>query len=221
MASLVVGADLPPLRLHIIKSILQPASSEVLGCIDQDCMFTNCQGNRVKLEDEDDTCVGVVFHVVHHKNDRRERHQQPVSFNVPKGDLLDLMVVHIKRGRPTLNCTFSCMLQGELSPYLFVSNIGNSFSDSTFVHYWDTLMANSRDFGFQRFPPTYGRTIFVEAYTEAGDPALMEGASIVMGNSLKQWRAHYNPSRRRRMVESSVSGHAEFTAASNNKRAHM
>lgn len=213
MASLVVGADFPPLRLHVMKTILAPRASNALGCMDRDCLLRSCEGNKVQISGE-----GVFIHVVHHKNDRKERNQQPLSFKVPNGNLLDLLMVHIERGRQALDSSYACLMQGEVSPYLFVSNQGKTFSDSTFVHYWDSLMSNAKQFGFERFPPTYARTIFIEDFTLTGEASLMEGASMVMGNSVRQWEATYNPSRKRRLVENSVAGHQMFIRKSELKK---
>jgi hypothetical protein len=39
-----------------------------------------------------------------------------------------------------------------------------------------------------------------------------EGASILMGNSLRTWRQHYNPSRRQRLAQRAVAAHAAYHA---------
>ena len=41
--------------------------------------------------------------------------------------------------------------------------------------------------------------------------ATWEGASYSMGNSTKQWRASYNPSHKKRMVQEAVHAHTTFT----------
>lgn len=211
-----MGADLPPIRLHIIKTMLQPSATEAIGCTDRDCLLRDCQGNKVDVLGMNELGSGgrgVTIHLVHHKNDRKGFN--PITVEVPPGQLLDLMLIHIERGREALN---DGSVDGEVSPNLFVSNKGNTFSDATFVHYWTSLMRDCDLFGFERFPPTHGRTIFVQDYTEDGDPEMWEGAALVMGNSLRQWKQTYWPSRNKRMVDRAISNHVDYVQSSDSRR---
>jgi hypothetical protein len=65
------------------------------------------------------------------------------------------------------------------------------------------------------FPPSIARTVFVEDYTsEYGvEPDMWDGAAVIMGNSTVQWRASYNPSRKRRDATNALSLHEAYVAA--------
>lgn len=151
---------------------------------------------------------GVTLHIVHHKNDRRLP-CDPVTITVPKGKLLDLLLVHIERGREVLN-----KYVNEVTPHLFVSNQGNPFTDPTFAHYWTWVMRGAAEYGVPKFCPSFGRTIFIESYTEDANPDSWEGAALVMGNSVKQWAASYEPSRKRKKVNMAINRHAAYVMAS-------
>ena len=84
---------------------------------------------------------------------------------------------------------------------------GNAFSPSTLVHYWSTTMSRTAgDFGLEYFPPSKARTTFVEEFSlEHGHaPDLLEGAAAIMGNSVEQWHATYNPTRKRRLAQAAA-----------------
>lgn len=48
---LVTGVFIPPLRLHLIRTLDTIEANEVLGCTDDDCLLRNCKGNRLELEE--------------------------------------------------------------------------------------------------------------------------------------------------------------------------
>jgi len=181
-------------------------------------MFRDCLGNRVEVEggcnEFEDGGEDVTLYIVHHKNDRRCP-SDPTSITLPKGMLLDLILVHINRGREALNKFVT-----EVTPHLFVSNVGKPFTDTTFVHYWDWVMRGASEYGVPRFSPSFGRTIFIESYVQDADPDLWDGAALVMGNTVKQWDASYQPSKRRRMVNMAISRHAEYGRACDLKAVH-
>jgi hypothetical protein len=117
-----------------------------------------------------------------------------------------LLLVHIEEGREMFNNG------DDESPQLFVTNVGNTFNDSTFVHYWSSLMRTASAFQIQRFPPSVGRTIFIEDYSSCQHPDKWEGAALIMGNTPNQWRASYMPSKKQRLVQAAVDNHAAYSA---------
>ena len=207
IATLVVGADIPPLRLSVLKTLLQPSLIDSYRCTDNDCLREDCLGNHVEVEGGNELGVGgtgVILHIIHHKNDRRGHWGDPLSITLPEGAFLRLMLVHIQQGRDMIT-------SWQKTPELFVSNLGRVFSDSTFVHYWTSLMRTAAAFKIPRFPPSDGRTIFVEDFTSSQHPNKWEGAALIMGNTTQQWRASYMPSKKQRLVAAAVENHASFT----------
>jgi hypothetical protein len=198
---LVVGADLPPVRASLIKSLIQPHHSMAIGqCQDRDCLMNNCKGDRIQVEGYNQTESGsteLKLLVVHGKNDRR--HQEGnYQVEIPTGLFKDLLLSHIEEGRFALE---QVGFNKEACLKLFVSNAGNPFSDATFVHYWKTAMDTALGFGLPYITPTLARTVFIEDCCNHTPPQFWEGAALVMGNTVKQWRQSYNPSRKRRLVE--------------------
>lgn len=146
--------------------------------------------------------------VVHGKNDRRQG-SSVVEMVFPRGPMLKLFLAHVFEGHRLLTLEQERPIQR-----LFVNKKGSIFNDTTFVHFWASLMAQTDTGGMSYFAPSYARTAFIEDYTsEFGvDPEMWDGAAIAMGNSLPQWGASYNPSRRSRMAQRAVGGHGEYTA---------
>ena len=71
-------------------------------------------------------------------------------------------------------------------------------------------MKTSTSFGVTYFPPTDLRTVFVEDCTYAMPRETWEGAAIVMGNSVRQWKPSYWPSRKKRLVDNVVETYSEY-----------
>ena len=217
IVELVTGCSFPPLRLDVIKNVNTPACSAEYGCQDQDCQERHpCKGNRLEISpalDDDDGEEELRIFLVHGKNDRRRaRSNYQVDFAYPKGDALDLLLVHIREGRALLTLEKA---DDEVPGRLFVTHEMNAFTDATFVHYWASTMRTAPA-GLKYFPPSQARTIFVEEYTREGSSAeFWEGAAIIMGNTVNQWKQSYNPSRKRRMAEGAVMDmHRRHTANS-------
>lgn len=231
LMALVSGYAFPPIRLDYLKRLHHP--DLVTGCQDgTDCKIINCPGNRLELtplqeasgggEDNDlgsgvwfydYATTGITFHVVHGKNDRREsRDCYQINFPAPRGDLSKLLLAHIKEGHGILS------LEHEDVTCMFFNPISKmSFSDSTFTQYWEKLLRQPTSTGFllPYFPPKDCRQIFVDDYMlmYGREPEMLDGAAAVMGNSVRQWRDSYNPSRRRVAARRAVARHATFTAA--------
>ena len=70
-------------------------------------------------------------------------------------------------------------------------------------------MARTAPASLSYFRPTLARTIFVEDYTSNAGvaPEHWDGAAAVMGNSVRQWDATYNPSKRSRQAQGAVAQH--------------
>lgn len=124
---------MPTVRLDLLKNINIPLPHPT--CDDRDCIEMNCQGNRLSVVPHDpvgDDRVKWFYHytksdvqwdIVHGKNDRRPcAEMYRVSFKVPAGDLLKLLLAHIAEGRQLLT------LENASPPKsLFVSIGGNQF----------------------------------------------------------------------------------------------
>ena len=157
---LVTGTYIPPLRLDLMKTLFHPRYNH-LGCNDPDCIELACVGNRVSLvagvQNSDweffgYTTTGIEISIVHGKNDRRAvRDAYRVRFTIPDGDLLKLLLTHVKGGRSLLT-----LEQAEPPMHLFVTDGGNSFNNSTFTQYWEKAMKSAQPFGIKYFPPCKG-----------------------------------------------------------------
>ena len=97
---------------------------------------------------------------IHHKNDSRggagQQQQGPIDVTLPLGSLNDMLLFWIREGWGTITSS---------SPELFRSRVGQSFSNSTFTQYWETLMKSAQPLGLPYFPPNLGRTSYIERYT--------------------------------------------------------
>ena len=173
--------------------------------------------------DEDDEAAGewfynysttdITFHVVHGKNDRCDsRDCYQINFTAPRGDLVKLLLAHIQEGHGIMT-----MEHEEATTIFFNPRSKMAFSDSTFTQYWQVLLKRPGDGGTRLpyFPPSKCRQIFVDDYILmcGKEPLMLDGASAVMGNTVRQWRDSYNPSRRRVAARRAVAHHATFTAA--------
>jgi len=122
----------------------------------------------------------------------------PLEYPLPDGPLVKALLAHINMGHTLLTEGNSGMTS------LFVSRHGNQFSNATFCHFWKSLMrqVNKQEY----FPPATLRTMFVEEYTSAhgAEPEMWDGCAAIMGNSVAQWKAHYNPSAKRRAANQAI-----------------
>lgn len=206
IASMVVGSDQPPLRVSLVKSLCTPEHSLRYGCTDQDCRRHDCLGDRLVLNDS-----SVVLYIVHHKNDRRQFDQRPTRITLPDSPMTACLKAYLSAGRDRL-LEVAWSNENPVTGRLFLSGSGAPFKDSTFVHYWSTLMATAKEFGLNYFPPTAARTIFIEDFTRSADAEDWPGAAIVMGNSVRQWIASYWPSRRNRLAQSVVDRFSQYVS---------
>ena len=142
----------------------------------------------------------ISFHAPHHKTESRG--VAPIEFELPDGELADLLLVHIKKGHKLLTQT-----TGEACTSLFVTATGKPFENSNFTQYWQKIMITSSNVPY--FPPNLARTVFVEQYTSANGmpPEMWDGAAAVMGNHVETWGVHYNPSARKRKAQKAVDAH--------------
>ena len=135
-----------------------------------------------------------------------------MQVDVPDGLLKKLLLAHIIGGRQLMT-----LERAVPSNRLFVNDRGRPFNDSTFDHYWQKAMTTAAPFGLKYFPPSKARTIFVEEYTSVHneEPDMWDGAAALMGNSVEQWRATYNPSRKRRLAQMAADYHLQPRNARN------
>jgi hypothetical protein len=219
IAMLVVGTDVPPCRISIIKSVKHPDYVGKTPCCDPDCRRpTTCLGNHFQVipqdqpaaedvesgnESDAEQLLCVRFIAVHHKTSDNKG-IPPIQYTFPPGLLTDVLLAHIHHGQAILT-----QILPKKNIMMFSSNAGNPFSDQTFNHYWEGLMARTNQ---RYFPPSLARTVFVERYIGAHgmDPELWEGAATCMGNTPKQWRASYAPNMKQRNAQASVDAHASF-----------
>ena len=228
IASLVVGAHIPPCRLNLLKTWNHPHLVDMLKCTDEGCrMGKECLGNYLSIvpfsggeeewEDEEEEewpffdygAVSIKSVVVHGKTDRRGT-GCALEYTLPRGDITKLLLAHITQGHAILT------LEKDPPPIrFFVSNAGNAFNDSTFDHYWENLLQKcpiSIQMGVPHFPQGSARRMFVEEYTSARgvEPDMWDGAALIMGNSTKTWEKIYNPSRKHRLAQGSVDAHKDY-----------
>lgn len=133
LGCLVGGKDVPCLRLSTLKSCRHP---EVKGmCFDRDCpVKATCLGNRMVLLGGG-PAYAVRYVAPHHKNEGRGK-GVPLSVILPKGDLADLVVLHIKVGHKVLGMTSE-----EPLPNLFMTKSACAFTDVTFCQWWRHMVA--------------------------------------------------------------------------------
>lgn len=224
LAHLVTGASFPTVRLDLIRNLRHPDRS---ACDDVNCTErgSGCKGNHLEIEADgaEDAGAGageawyeeefgsgtISLHIVHGKNDRRKsRAAYKVSFNIPEGQLTQMLRAHIRQGIHVLT-------RGIPPTKLFVRPTGRPFDKSSLSTYWTAaIMGTAGRFQLGKMPPSHFRTLFVENFTctEGGVPEeLWEGAAIVMGNSTATWRTNYWPSMRKRKAQLVVREYHSFT----------
>ena len=209
IAMLVTGSHVPPARLHTIKTAMHPEYAERLLCQDPDCLYPEggCMGNRFEVhkgEGEGGEGVEVVRYIApHHKNDRRGSNQV-LCYDLPSGPISELMLIHIREGHEVLTHFLR-----HAQPHLFMSSSGMEFSDVLFANWWHVFYHSSN--GPQPyFPPSKGRTLFVESFiasTGHQPQESWEGAALAMGNSVKQWREFYAPRMKHMLAQEAVHSH--------------
>jgi len=155
VTSLVTGRETPPCRLSIIKTLVHPCYEGV--CLDQDCIYQGCSGNRVEIVDLGRGEEGIRIIATHHKTEDSHQGQGPLDVTLPQGVLSSLMVFWIHWGWHSLG-------PKRMSPHLFTSTYGMAFTDSTFCQYWKRLMSSAPP-SLPYFPPNLARTSFVEEWT--------------------------------------------------------
>jgi hypothetical protein len=91
---------------------------------------------------------------------------------------------------------------------------GLEYNDVTFRNFWKWVM-DSTATNLKYFPPSLARTVFVEDYTsEYGvEPDMWDGAAVIMGNCTAQWKASYNPSRKRRDAKQALIRHEAYVVS--------
>lgn len=96
---------------------------------------------------------------------------------MPLGSLTELLLVWIKKGHGLVSYS---------NANLFLTGSGSSFSDTTFIHFWNNHILHGAP--FKKFPPSNARRIFIEDYTSSlgVEPTLWDGAATVMGNTTRQ-----------------------------------
>jgi hypothetical protein len=158
----------------------------------------------------------VSIHVAHGKNDRRSsKSSYNVNVRVTPSDFQICLLVHVRAGRQLL--TQESGDEGRSLLRLFVTtHAGRAFDDVTFNQFWHKAMRDTEAavFGVGPFPPSQGRSSFVEAYTDLGggaEPEFWEGAAAIMGNTTDQWRASYNPSHKQRAADATLAAYSEFS----------
>jgi hypothetical protein len=233
LVSLVTGAHTPPLRLGHIKSWLHPSEVAKFGCRQQGCQRENCLGNHLELVvdpvgkqavAEEDAWMDhrglmrgfsyrntrIKAHMEHGKTQRMNNFTR-VSYILPDGDLTKLFLLHIKQGHALL-----VLEQPYKTRTLIVGKRGADIShnNSLFTHLWNDIMHKCpirKAYKLETFPPNDARTMFVETYTsDTGNaPEFWDGAAVV-GNSVQQWGASYNPSKRSRLAQQAVDAHQAY-----------
>ena len=115
-----------------------------------------------------DERIRIVF--VHHKNSTKGFH--PILFDIPLGDLTDLLLFHIQRGSEKL-------MAGTSVVNLFMSHGYRAFTDQTLRRYFRGRVL--KEAPFDAFAPVECRRIFVEGYCQefGPDPEMWDGASTV------------------------------------------
>jgi len=233
LVSLVSGCHMPPVRLNLITGWQHPDFAAALGCQDKDCRRgVSCKGNHLEvktrpqdgsdaspdLEEEEEWYFGykqkkISSYVVHGKTEFRSAGGVNLDYDLPRGPLTKLLLAHMSEGHTLLT-------QEKITPVpsLFVTTTGIAFSaPPLFTQAWKRIMINcpiAARLGLKYFAPSAARTVFVEGYTSTHGvgPDTWDGAALIMGNSVSQWFASYNPSRKRRLAQVAISHHSSYIA---------
>lgn len=91
---------------------------------------------------------------------RRAGNASHLQFDIPRGPLLKLLLVHIRAGHRLIT-----QESGDQMVNLLSTKRGKAFSNVTFIHYWAALMSEVDTMGQAYFPPSLARTMFIEQTT--------------------------------------------------------
>lgn len=91
---------------------------------------------------------------------RRAGNSAHLQFDIPRGPLLKLLLVHIGEGHKIIT-----QESGDQMVNLLISKRGKAFTNVTFVQYWAALMSEVDTMGQAYFPPSLARTMFIEQTT--------------------------------------------------------
>lgn len=94
------------------------------------------------------------------------RGAQPITYPIPSGPLLKLLLIHIKGGHELLTQDDRGNSSDRMVR-LFVSRSGREFTNSSFTQYWETFMRSTETNGQGYFPPSVARTMFIEQVWDA------------------------------------------------------
>lgn len=166
--------------------------------------------NSALLELLDYESTSIVTHVIHSKTERHS--SEELSYLLPRGTMTVLMLLHVRMGHMLLTQEIVPAI-----PNLFLKRNGCFNSPPVFTQYWQRLMTTcpiARELQLAYFAPQKGRTVFVEGYTSMHGvaPEFWDGAACIMGNTTTQWRASYNPSRKRRLAQMSIQQHNAYVS---------
>lgn len=166
---------------------------------------------------------GLRFVCPHHKNESKGK--AAIVYDLPEGDLVDLLLVHIDSGHYALTKSTPPLSTPQLSrsspgawdynPYLFVTRTGIGFDNSRFSQFWTRLMSTAPP-DLPYFPAQEARTAFVDDYSGAHGvaPQMWDGAAAAMGSSQGQWTpTTYRPSAVRKRTQDAVNHHVHFREA--------
>ena len=156
IASLVVGAHIPPCRLNLLKTWNHPHLVDMLKCTDEGCrMGKECLGNYLSIvpfsggeeegegEEEEEEwpffdygAVSIKSVVVHGKTDRRGT-GCALEYTLPRGDITKLLLAHITQGHAILTLEKDppqsvslCQMLEMHSMIQPLTTIGKTFSKS-------------------------------------------------------------------------------------------
>ena len=111
----------------------------------------------------------VITLIVHHNNthfvmSRHGDRGSPLSYSLPEGPLVKLLLAHIHEGHKLLT-----QQRGSHAITLFVSNHGHTFTGSTFTQYWKNLMGSIDTNGMRYYPPNDFRTSFIVEFVKVSE----------------------------------------------------
>ena len=174
IAMLVVGSEIPPCRLNLIKSW-----SKAPGCTDPDCLARQhgltCTGNRLVLvkhepgdleaDPEWDGILkygttSILSEVRHGKTDRHAR-SCSIKYTLPRGNLSKLLLLHIQVGHGLLT-------YGSNTQNLMVTSTGKAMGYSYFTSAFRSTITKcpiAQQYKLKAFAPCQARSVFVEDFT--------------------------------------------------------
>lgn len=116
-----------------------------------------------------------------------------------------LLMMWMKHGRRALNC--------PESTFAFLDKNGHPFNESSFSEYWKKYVKETSEEFFDGAPnPTLLRSSFVDGYIldKDVDESSWEGASHLMGTSVRQWKDSYATKLHKRAIEKATKQHQLF-----------